>query len=172
MKDILRFMQPEENNGQAVRDALERVLASGEFARSERVSRLLRFLVERHLAGRESELKETLIAVELFGRKPDYDPKLDSTVRTEAVRLRARLVKYYTGEGSTDPVVIELPKGGYTLRFRLREEHAPADHRKRWSAQRFLVAVAGLTVAIAILAWWWVQQRSAPWQLRCCRSRM
>ena len=54
---------------------------------------------------RESELKETLIAVELFGRKPDYDPKLDSTVRTEAMRLRARL-KYYTDEGSRDPVVL------------------------------------------------------------------
>src|SRR5215472_11369617 len=149
-------------DAEMLRDELERVLASACFARSERLSQLLRFLVERHMEGRESELKESLIGVEVFGRKPDYDPKLDSTVRTEAVRLRARLVKYYTGEGSTDPVVIELPKGGYTLRFRLREEHAPADHKKRWSAPRFLVAVAGLTVAIAILAWWWVQQRSAP----------
>ena len=160
-----------ENHVETVRQ-LERVLASPGFARNERLSRLLRFVVERHLQGRDGELKETLIAVEVFGRQPDYDPKLDSIVRSEAARLRSRLIEYYAGEGSRDPVVIELPKGGYTLRFRLREEHAPADHRKRWSAERFLVAVAGLTVAIAILAWWWVQQRSAPWQLRCCRSRM
>jgi hypothetical protein len=74
MKDILRSMTPGENNGQAIRDELERVLSSGDFARSERVSRFLRFLVEQHLAGRGGELKESLIAVELLGRKPDYDP--------------------------------------------------------------------------------------------------
>jgi TolB-like protein len=155
-------MQPGENNGQAVRDEVERVLSSGDFARSERVSRFLRFLVERHLAGRESELKESLIAVELFGRKPDYDPKQDSTVRTEAVRLRAWLGKYYTGEGSQDPVVIELPKGGYALRFRLREERALADHKKRWFLPQLIMALAGLTVAITVLAGWWVQHRSPP----------
>jgi serine/threonine-protein kinase len=162
MKDILRSMQPGENNRQAVRDELERVLASGEFARSERVSRFLRFLVERQLAGRESELKESLIAVELFGRKPDYDPKQDSTVRTEAVRLRARLGQYYEGEGSRDPVVIELPKGGYTPRFRRREERAPRDQKKRSSAPLLIVVLAGLAVAIAVGAWWWVQHGRQP----------
>src|SRR3954452_13833224 len=92
--------------GGARREELERVLSSACFARSERVSKLLRFLVERHLEQRESELKESVIGVEVFGRNPDYDPKIDSTVRTEAVRLRARLSKYYSTEGSQDPIVI------------------------------------------------------------------
>ena len=35
-------------------------------------------------------------------RDAGYDPKLDAIVRTEAVRLRARLEKYYAGEGSRD----------------------------------------------------------------------
>ena len=83
--------QPSQGNGQAYRDELDRVLSSACFARSERVSKLLRFLVERQLEGRENELKESVIGVEVFGRRPDYNPKLDSTVRTEAVRLRARL---------------------------------------------------------------------------------
>jgi TolB-like protein len=155
-------MQLGENNEQAVRDELERVLSSGDFARSERVSRFLRFLVERQLAGRESELKESLIAVELFGRKPDYDPKQDSTVRTEAVRLRARLGKYYEGEGSRNPLIIELPKGGYTPRFRLNKESAPAHPKKRWTAPRLIAALAGLVFAIAVLVWWWVQHRGSP----------
>jgi TolB-like protein/Tfp pilus assembly protein PilF len=72
------------------------------------------------------------------------------------------LGKYYEGEGSRDPVVIELPKGGYTLRFRLREKRAPADHKKRWSVPQLVVALAGLTAAIAVLAWWWVQHGSKP----------
>ena len=56
----------------------------------------------------------------MFGRDPGYDPKLDAIVRTEAVRLRARLDKYYATEGSADPLIIELPKGGYKPVFRSR----------------------------------------------------
>ena len=70
-------------------------------------------MVERHLEGRDTEIKESVIGVEVFGRKPDYNPKLDPIVRTEARRLRVRLTEYYQGVGAGDPVVIELPKGGY-----------------------------------------------------------
>jgi hypothetical protein len=110
-----------QQSEQSLREEVERVLSSACFARSERVSKLLRFLVERQLEGRENELKESVIGVEVFGRRPDYDPKVDSTVRTEAVRLRARLSKYYSTEGSRDPIVIELPKGGYVPSFRQPE---------------------------------------------------
>src|SRR5436189_2027488 len=111
-------MRPLEHDGHAIRDELERILSSSGFARNERLSRFLRFLVERHLEGRTEEIKESLIAVEVFGRKPDYDPRLDSIVRTEAGRLRARLTEYYAAEGRQDPGIIEVPKGGYVPRFR------------------------------------------------------
>src|SRR5579864_9061592 len=116
---------------QAVRDALERVLASAGFVRNERLSRFLRFVVEHQLAGRDCDLKESVIGIEVFGRKPGFDPKQDSTVRSEAARLRARLVEYYAGEGIGDPLVIDLPKGGYTPAFR----HLASAHEKRktWS---------------------------------------
>src|SRR5262245_23321279 len=64
------------------------------------MSRFLTFLVDRHLEGRDEELKESLIAHEVFGRRPDYDPKQDSIVRTEAARLRARLAEHYAGAGA------------------------------------------------------------------------
>ena len=41
-------MQPEEGNRQAIRTELERVLSSTGFSRNERLSRFLRFVVERH----------------------------------------------------------------------------------------------------------------------------
>jgi hypothetical protein len=84
-------MAAARQNGQAPVDELERVLSSACFARSEGLSKLLRFLVERQIEGRASELKESLIGVEVYGRRPDYDPKRDSTVRSEVARLRARL---------------------------------------------------------------------------------
>src|SRR5262249_52884770 len=99
----------------------------------------LRFVVERHLDGKDDELKETLLAIEVFGRKPDYDPKQDSIVRTEAGPLRSKLIEYYSGEGRNDSVIIELPKGRYTPVFRITDV-AVADHqrslRSRWSPNR------------------------------------
>ena len=67
-----------------------------------------------------------MIAVEVFGRDAGYDPKIDGIVRTEAMRLRTRVDKYYANEGSLDPVVIELPKGGYRPVLRQRTTAAPA----------------------------------------------
>ena len=101
---------------EAVRRELEAVLASLLFARSEQLSRLLRFLVERHLEGRDEELKESVIAVEVFRRRPDYDPRRDPIVRTEARRLRARLADYYA-QAPGARARIELPKGGYVPRI-------------------------------------------------------
>jgi adenylate cyclase len=160
IRDILKVMQPENHNGQMVRAQLERVLSNRDFSRNDRLSRFLRFVVERHLEGRDSELKESLIAIEVFGRKPDYDPKEDAIVRTEAMRLRARLSKYYAGEGSGDPLIIELPKGGYTPVFRRRDaaEQRKISPRRVWLG----VALAGLTVALAGVGWWWVRHNSEP----------
>jgi TolB-like protein len=103
---------------EAARRQLERVLASAGFSRNERLARFLQFVVEQHLKGKDDEIKESVIALEVFGRGPDHDPKQDSIVRTEAGRLRARLGEYYVGEGKNDAVVIELPKGGYAPVFR------------------------------------------------------
>src|SRR5262249_29256829 len=130
--------------------------SSSGFIRNERLSRFLRFVVERHLEGRDEEIKESLIGFEVFGRKPDYDPKLDSVVRTEAARLRARLAEYYGREGRDRRLVIELPKGGYIPVFR----HAET---ARGSTASWL-AIASVAVAIITvgIGWWRVQARFAP----------
>src|SRR6516225_2058907 len=143
-------MGPGQINGQAVRNQLKQVLSSAGFARNARLSGFLRFLVERHLEGRDAELKESLIAIQVFDRKPDYDPKQDAIVRTEAVRLRARLDKYYAGEGRRDPLIIELPKGGYTPLFR----HPEITGTGR---SRLAIVLAGVAVSMvpAIIGWWW-----------------
>ena len=106
---------------------LERVLASAGFARNERISGFLRFVVERHLAGRDQELKESVLGTEVFGRSPNYDPKRDPIVRTEAGRLRSRLIEYYAREGRDSALVIDLPKGGYVPVFQQRAARAAGD---------------------------------------------
>ena len=110
---------------EAARQQLERALASRLFARTEQLSRLLRFLIETHLDGRDGELKEAVIGVEVFGRKPDYDPKSDPIVRTEIRRLRQRLSEYYQNEGSEDPIRFEVPKGAYVPAVHGQNVQAP-----------------------------------------------
>jgi len=73
----------------AARRALEEVLKSPGFVRNQRLACFLRFLIDRHLEGRDQELKESVIGVEVFGRTPGYNPKEDPVVRTEALRLHA-----------------------------------------------------------------------------------
>src|SRR4051812_31904703 len=106
-------MQSIELEAEVARQQLEKIFASPAFARNRRLSQFLRFVVQRHLESRDHELKEAVIGIEVFGRKPDYNPKFDPIVRTEARRLRARLSGYYEAAGAGDTVVIELPKGGY-----------------------------------------------------------
>ena len=105
---------------------VELVLAQIENSRAFRASRrhrtLLRHLVDRSLAGDLQALKESVIAIEVFGRPAaSFDPKLDSIVRVEARRLRARLADYYGGDGRDCPLRIELPVGSYVPLIATRE---------------------------------------------------
>src|SRR6185295_554444 len=61
-----------------------------------------------------------IIGVEVFDRKPDYDPRIDPIVRVEARRLRAKLKAYYTSSGRGDQIMIGLPKGAYLPFFKTR----------------------------------------------------
>jgi TolB-like protein len=152
-----------------VRKQLDRVLSSAGFVRNERLSRFLRFVVQQHLDGKTGEIKESLVGMEVFGRSPGYDTKADSVVRTEAAKLRARLNEYYLGEGASDPVIIELPKGGYTPVFHERQaaREVPAiasdsgpKGRGRW--RWILPVVACATVLLVAIGLWRFARQSSP----------
>jgi len=139
-----------------VRAALDRLLASKAFATSGRAGRLLTFLVERTLAGDGDTLKEYVVGVEVFQRPEGFDPRLDSIVRVEVRRLRARLDAYYRDEGATDPVVISIPRGTYQPAFTTRPVDEPGPPAGAGRVERRLqrVSLAGLVVLIlAVVAW-------------------
>jgi hypothetical protein len=114
-------MEPE-----AIRVQLQRILNSQEFAGVLRLQRFLSFVVETSLEGRSAEIKETLVAVEVYGRPPDYNPQMDASVRVEAGRLRARLRRYYEGPGRSDEIEITLPRGTYSPSFERRPRASEA----------------------------------------------
>jgi tetratricopeptide (TPR) repeat protein len=145
---------------------LERILSDERFASADRNSGFLRYVVEKTLDGKASEIKEVVIATEIYGRASDYDPKVDSVVRVEASRLRSKLNSYYAQQGAQDPVRITIPKGSYVPQFeRVQTPEAPAPStpevspppyrpRALWlralAASRSMVAlgVSGLSVVL------------------------
>jgi hypothetical protein len=101
-----------------VRLALHEVLRSSPFRSSTQCQKLLTYLVDKSLAGRDELLRERVIGAEVFGREPDYDAANDPIVRARAAEVRKRLAQYYLSPGSVQPRVrIEIPSGHYRVRF-------------------------------------------------------
>ncbi|MDX2154056.1 MAG: hypothetical protein SFV54_25175 [Bryobacteraceae bacterium] len=143
-----------------VRDALRRILAGPHFAGARRLSAFLSLIVETTLDGRSGAIKEQLIATEVYERDASYDPRIDSIVRVEATRLRARLRAYYEGEGKDDTLRIELPKGRYVPVFvsaasppapppPAQPAPKPAPSRRRWLTAAVPTLAAGAAVWLA-----------------------
>ena len=113
-------------NPAQVLEQVQKLLASRPLRESHQLQAFLEYIVHATLAGHPEELKESLLGVHVFGRRPDYDPRIDGIVRVQATVLRKRLEKYYAAEGAADPVVIDLPRGAYVPSFRVRAiEAAP-----------------------------------------------
>ena len=126
--DAMAVASPPEH----VELSLAAVEASAAFRSSPRHRALLRYLVEHMQAGDLAALKETVIAVVVFGRPvARFDPKLDSIVRVEARRLRRRLDLYYQHEGSGATLRIELPVGSYVPLVCARREQAASETTQR-----------------------------------------
>ena len=97
-----------------VRAQLARIVASPDFDVPERSRGFLRYVVEETLAGRGERIKGYTVAVEVFGRDAAVDTNVDPVVRIEAGRLRRALERYYLMAGEAEPVLISIPKGGYS----------------------------------------------------------
>lgn len=127
-----------------VRAQLDVILASPEFLAPERGRRFLQYIVEETLDGRSEQLKAYTIAQAVFGRDAAFDAQNDPVVRIEAGRIRRALERYYLVCGSSDPIRITIPKGGYAPHFSTWKDGADAgevsilqDHEnKRSSSER------------------------------------
>jgi hypothetical protein len=136
---------------------VDRLVNSHTLHGSEALCKLLRYLAD-HALKHPGALKEYQIATEVFGRPADFDPHLDSLVRVQAGRLRAKVAEYYASEGAQDSIVVELPKGTYTLAF-----HRPTVTTQtalgpvvvpnsRGPSRPWLVPILAATLAAALFA--------------------
>lgn len=138
---------------------VDRLINSHSLRGSESLCKLLQYLAKQALDHPGEPPKEYQIATEVYGRRADFDPQSDSTIRVQAGRLRQKLSEYYLGEGAADPVMVRLPKGSYHLSFEYRSataqparsQMAPAEpNRLRQSVPQFW-RLATITLSVVLV---------------------
>src|SRR5882724_8860263 len=145
-------------NQAAIRSELTKILSSPVFVNSPRMIRFLRYVVETTLEGNGGLIKEYVIAMEVFDKSGTYDPQADSTVRTEASKLRTRLGRYYETEGCRDPVVITIPKGSYVPAFENRPNGTATTSPTNRPVQVKVIAAVLATVIAAAAGLFWLSR--------------
>jgi tetratricopeptide (TPR) repeat protein len=137
----------------AVCAELSRILGSRDFQGFERRSRLLKYLVDKAIAG--EPVKEYMIGVDVFEKPPDYDPRIDPAVRVEIGRMRAKLADYYAGAGNANPSRLEFPKRSYVPTLRAATPAVQVELPRRRRVERLWPAavVAAVLFAGGVTAW-------------------
>lgn len=145
---------------------IDRLCASDVLHGSESLCRLLRYLALKEIESPGAHVKEYQIATEVYGRPSDFNPQVDSTIRVQAARLRSKVNDYYSSQGSDDPVLVELPRGSYSLQFRHRPTagtsvatagmnggtnavEVPLSRDRKWIVT---VSLMGLLILLSLLA--------------------
>ena len=113
-----------EEDRSAVREQLERILASPGFRNSRKYPAFLRYIVEHTLNGESDHLKERTLGVEVFGRPPEYDTSVDPVVRVVAAEVRNRIGRYYYESAAPGELLLDLHSGTYVPRFAIPDRTA------------------------------------------------
>lgn len=149
------------------RALLQRVLWSRQFEKSNRIRDFLVFVCDRTFEDPEVEIHEQEIGNRVFGRDVSYDTGDDNIVRVTASQARKKLSQYFAGEGISEPVVLEIPKGQYTPLFREREsapvEIAPALESQATPPPRrrtIAILLIGMLLLAAVSGWLALRLRS------------
>jgi len=156
-----------------VRAQLSRILTSEIFSRSDRLTAFLAFIVEQSLDGRGGELKEHVLAMEVYGKSADFDTGQDPIVRVDARRLRDKLREYYAS-APHEAIVISVPKGSYAPTFEtngratstVSDAIGPATSRsQRWPARTAIGVLGGCAALALAIGWWSVAAKPLPLRL-------
>lgn len=143
---------------EAIRAQVERILQNKNLRLSEVQRRLFSYLAGKSLSGEADELKEYTLGLDAFGKPPSYDPRQESVVRMHVARLRQKLADYYRIEGVNDPILVDLPKGGFKVTFLPRSPAAQIPARGvieallgRWRRPEAALAAALLALIAGAL---------------------
>jgi hypothetical protein len=163
-----------ERHAEAVLSQLAKVLGGPQFRNSKRSQAMLRFVVESALTGEPDALKERCIGAAVFGRETAYDTGQDPIVRNAAIDVRKRLAQYYLEPEHASELRIDLPSGSYMPTFTAEaapvpspvvELPKPAKASRAFAPKKWIIALASLSVVVAVAAFLWSGRRTPSSEL-------
>jgi hypothetical protein len=140
---------------------VNRVQRSGVLGEA-RLRRMFDYLAEKSLAGQSP--KEIAIAMDVFGKSPDFDVSQDALVRVYIHKLRKALDEHYASSDRGGRAELHIPRGEYRLRASAKATDAPSPEilvpasAQQGRRYRILHAAAFLGAAVAVgalVAWAW-----------------
>ncbi len=159
----------------ALRAEVNRVQLSGVLGEA-RLRRMFDYLAEKSLEGQSP--KEIAIAMDVFGKSPDFDVSQDALVRVYIHKLRKALDEYYASAGHQGSSELHIPRGEYRLRVSAKAApekpppEVPIPATSPRSARFRVLGAAGLLGAAmlvgALVTWAWAprsdveQVRASP----------
>jgi hypothetical protein len=129
----------------ALRQEVARIQASGVLGEA-RLRNLFDYLATKTLAGESP--KEITIAMDVFGKTPDFDVSQDALVRVYIHKLRKAL-EGFAADAGDEGAALYLPRGEYRLRVKTGASIVP--RRKSWVKDRRLQLLSAAAVGMVIL---------------------
>jgi len=102
-----------------------------------------------------------------MGKPPDYDPRMDASVRVQIGKLRQRLERYYASEAPGAGCRLTLPKGHFELvldsvsaegQIAISEESDGIN----WRAVALTLAGVSVVLVVAVGVLVWKSRAAAP----------
>jgi hypothetical protein len=97
-----------------------RIASSQHLKTSPRLREFLFYIARCAIREAPEDATEQQIGMRVFGRPAGYNSSEDSIVRTHARLLRQKLSAYFSEEGASEPVILDVPKGHYLPAFHPR----------------------------------------------------
>ena len=134
-------------------DVLKSVTSSGVLGKSVRQLNLFEYLLTEKYEGRASKIKAFNIATDIFGRDNSFDSSLDSIVRVEMFRLRAKLKEY---SASSEKYELTLPNASYEIQIESKNKTELKGLTKRLASKVRLSSLASLMgiAAFGAISFW------------------
>ncbi len=130
--------------GPVLLELVQVVANSATFARSTALKKLLLYLAEHS----GEALSEYSIAIDVFAKREDFDPRIDATVRVQVSRLRQKLKEHYEKEGSAERRRIVIPAGGHKVE--IQEGPEPKAPKQPLPWVRIVSIAAGVAFSLVV----------------------
>lgn len=146
---------PAPLNDPILRREVERVQVSGVLGEA-RSRALFDYLAEKTLLGPAP--KEIAIAMDVFGKRSDFDVSQDALVRVYIHKLRKALESFYASVPPPAGATLYIPRGEYRLKINPQDSVAPRPVSQANDRRSRLLMAASLCAAVLMgigIAWLW-----------------